>query len=417
MAITIRKPPVVTRIEYNTAAEFSDDRDLAEKYGFYSKYASWRWLVARDLERYCRTGDKDFLELARKAATELLRDPRSERILLYLPFSLMDGATSEFKEAYLKAWRRLLGVQDVRENFYEGDVFELDARPEGGLERVVKAAHLTPWLIVYNFIDEEEWTRILEKNQRDGILLQSFAEAFTALMLKGILNPAYMSKIAMYLEKAPKRKKVEPTYVSEKRKKWLEEHDKPFEELLTPDVWLGDPFNDQGLFGFLQPKLKEIGEKLPPREIALVGGSQVKGYGTVGSDLDVWYYSELQKEKWSEYGSPEAAHIYLNSFWVAGEGVDMYDFDFLNYTAYKRYKDKPKYNRAERQTAEKLEQDLCLYRLLHKGFGRFVRKHGVDFVMDKKNLLNEPIIDGDCPFYDEEYRRVATTLYAKYAWI
>lgn len=47
---------------------------------------------------------------------------------------------------------------------------------------------------------------------------------------------------------------------------------------------------------------------------------------------------------------------------------------------------------------------------LHKGFSRFT---------GKKKFMTELYseMDGDCPFYDDEYRRIATMLYAKYVLI
>ena len=86
------------------------------------------------------------------AVTILLRDPDYKRILLYLPLSDLKGAPNFFKDAYLDAWYSLLRVQDVRENFYEGDSFEVDARPEGKMERIVKCVHLVPWLIEAEYL-------------------------------------------------------------------------------------------------------------------------------------------------------------------------------------------------------------------------------------------------------------------------
>lgn len=83
-----------------------------------------------------------------RAVEQLLSRRDSERILLYLPLEYLYGTPASFKDTYLDAWYRLLSVQDVRENFNEGDCFEPDARPGGEVERVVKCAHIAPWLIV-----------------------------------------------------------------------------------------------------------------------------------------------------------------------------------------------------------------------------------------------------------------------------
>ena len=62
----------------------------------------------------------------------------------------------------------------------------------------------------------------------------------------------------------------------------------------------------------------------------------------------------------------------------------------------------------KRRAIERLESDLLQYRLLHKGFSRFT---GID------EFCIPPEMDGDCPFYCDEYRRIATMLYAKYVWL
>ena len=62
----------------------------------------------------------------------------------------------------------------------------------------------------------------------------------------------------------------------------------------------------------------------------------------------------------------------------------------------------------KRRAIERLESDLLQYRLLHKGFSRFT---GID------EFDTPPEMDGDCPFYCDEYRRIATMLYAKYVWL
>ena len=64
----------------------------------------------------------------------------------------------------------------------------------------------------------------------------------------------------------------------------------------------------------------------------------------------------------------------------------------------------------QHMSLERLESDLLQYRLLHKGFSRFA---------GNKNYATGlyPEMDGDCPFYDDSYRRIATMLYAKYVLI
>ena len=198
---------------------------------------------------------------------------------------------------------------------------------------------------------------------------------------------------------------------------------KTVQPALTPEAKLEGPFSDN-MPGFYD-KLMEISEVLKPNQIVLVGGSQLKGYAQKGSDLDVWEYSELLKSPTLYPGSCEATHIYLNSIWLGGKDVDLlaetrkvlgayvgeedneyrklfverYDKEAVEYTYLHKYK-----------CMEKLESDLLQYRLLHKGFSRVTGKREFETSI-------YPEIDGDCPFYDDEYRRIATKLYAKYVFL
>ena len=62
------------------------------------------------------------------------------------------------------------------------------------------------------------------------------------------------------------------------------------------------------------------------------------------------------------------------------------------------------------QSIERLESDLLQYRLLHKGFQRLTGQVFFD-------TSGYPEMDGDCPFYDDKYRKIATLLYAKYVYV
>lgn len=339
------------------------------------------------------------------ACESLLRDRNSERVLFYLPLRLLEDAPVTFREAYCEAWYRLLWVRDVRENFHVGDCFELDARPEGELERVVKCAHLTPWLLKFGYITSRQVLRILKENRDDEVLLRSFGDTWGYIRKNKILGGAELQALARETAHLPERGKQEPLYVSEKRLKWLRERDKSV-ELLTPLARLEGPFSDN--IPVIRSQLEEIVAGLEPSEIVLVGGSQLKGYGTKKSDLDVWRLQQLEASDEFYPGSPEAAHIYLNTIWLGGEAVAE-DLERIADRVMERYRDPAVCDfEAKRRAIERLESDLLQYRLLHKGFARFVgrEKFGVSVEMD-----------GDCPFYDDEYRGIATMLYAKYVWL
>lgn len=341
------------------------------------------------------------------ACKNLLRDRDSERILLYLPLRFLEDAPETFKKAYRDAWYRLLNTRDVRENFHTGDCFELDARPRGGLERVVKCVHLTPWLLKYGYINERQILRILRENSDDEVLLQSFKDTWKYIRVNKILGSEDLYQLTSKTAHLPVRKKPEPLYVSKKRLEWLNERNKPA-ELLTPSAKLEGPFSDN--IPAIEAQLEEIAARLKPSEIVLVGGSQLKGYGTTNSDLDVWSYNKLLSSIASQPGNPHTVHICFNTIWLGGKDVNIEELerfsDLLsgNYTEYAKIATKLH----RRQAIERLESDLLQYRLLHKGFSRFT---GID------EFYIPPEMDGDCPFYVDEYRRIATMLYAKYVWL
>jgi len=341
------------------------------------------------------------------ACEDLLQDRDSERILLYLPLRFLEDAPATFRKAYCDAWYRLLNIRDVRENFHTGDCFELDARPSGGLERVVKCAHLTPWLLKFGYITAWQVSSILKENSDDEVLLQSFKDTWDYIYENKILSNADLYAFTSKTAHLPEREKPKPLYVSKKRLEWLDERNKPA-ELLTPSARLEGPFSDN--IPIIEARLEEIAAKLSPSEIVLVGGSQLKGYGTKNSDLDVWSYDQLLHSIAFNPGNPHVIHICFNTIWLGGQDVTMEDLERLsdlisgNYTEWAKIANKL----LKRRAIERLESDLLQYRLLHKGFSRFT---GID------KFDTPPEMDGDCPFYCDEYRRIATMLYAKYVWL
>ncbi len=344
--------------------------------------------------------DQTRREIFYYACSELLSKRNSERVLLYLPMWVLKDAPKDFMVVYKEAWYRLLHVQDVRENFHFGDCFELDARPSEGLERVVKCAHLTPWLLKYGYVDQQEILKILQYSL-DRVLIQSFKDTWEYTQRRGILSKAKMLPLISETKFLPARRSVEPLYVSEKRQKWLDEFNKPA-KLFTPEAKLEGPFFKN--IPAFEAELEEIASRLKPSEIVMVGGSKLKGYGTKESDLDIWNLEELCASEDFYPGSFHAAHIYLNTIWLGGNKSNLeqtrrqiVDLYFNHPTTF-----------AKRRAIERLESDLLQYRLLHKGFARFTGRF--HYLIPKE-------MEGDCPFYNDEYRAIATMLYAKYVWL
>lgn len=139
------------------------------------------------------------------ALSEALEDPEYQRIALYLPFELLPHknwqtvskdateTTDRFKQAYVAAWDALLGVHDVRANFTNGDVIEHEHRG-GELDRVVKAAHLAPFIVARGVV-EQTYIDQLAYGASDPLLRSSIQESY---------NPAARDKTAdVYAVPAP----------------------------------------------------------------------------------------------------------------------------------------------------------------------------------------------------------------------
>lgn len=339
-----------------------------------------------------------------RAITALLQNPDYQRILLYLPLSDLKGAPDFFREAYLDTWHKLLHIQDARENFYEGDTFEVEARPGGEMERVVKCAHLTPWLIEVGYLSYHDLVNIFDANMENEVLIRSFANTLRLISDRRLFSVYEIGVLCDMTATVSQRKRVAPMFVSEKRRAWLKArcNQAARQTLVTPNARLAGPFSAN--LPILTGDFKKVQEELGPQDIVLVGGSRLKGYGVADSDFDVFSLKELKNSAEMYAGSPHAAHLYFNSVWVGGDGVtNLFEIAAEQVKAYYDTPDR-------RRSIERLESDLLQYRLLHKGYQRFT---------GECNSLAKgyPDLDGDCPFYNEGYRKVATELFAKYVFI
>ena len=341
---------------------------------------------------------------------ELLLGKFTRRIALYIPFWVIARAPTNFVAAYKDAWKRLLFVADVRENFHLGDCFELDARRGGESEYVVKATHLTPWLIKYGILSQEDLVEIIKDIPRSSIIIsQGFKEALPVVHQA---SPSTISRntwdeLDRLLRDVPDRVPLRPLYVSKRRTEWLKEMaTKSFPPLATPGANLSGPFSTNLDLGHL----RNLADSLAKDQIVLIGGSRLKGYANISSDYDVLDYDAISGgntvRNWDyQIGSPHAAHIYFNYAWLTRRSATELSVIIQRiYGLYAR-----DYGHLERHL-ERIEADLLLYRLLHKGYARFNRL--AEFRTG--NLLS---IDGDCAFYDDGYRTIATEIFAKYIHI
>jgi predicted nucleotidyltransferase len=133
------------------------------------------------------------------------RETDYHRLALYLPFEFLPSSTWEasdpdlkaaaerFRNAYKSAWNHLLSSHDVRANFVDGDVLEIEQRTED-LPRVVKAAHLIPFLTRAGIVSVDEVITIFEASN-DAVLKHSIADTLPVLADMGYLNAAHVERI------------------------------------------------------------------------------------------------------------------------------------------------------------------------------------------------------------------------------
>jgi len=137
---------------------------------------------------------------------ELLTDDRDyERIILYLPFEFLPNAdwqptskelqraAEKFRTAYLSAWHNLLTTLDVRANFVDGDVLDVESRT-GDLPRVVKAAHLIPKLVEKGVLATTDVFALLDSSENE-ILTHSIADALPVLADLGLLHETELKRM------------------------------------------------------------------------------------------------------------------------------------------------------------------------------------------------------------------------------
>lgn len=386
--LQIRKPIIESQFEFAMKHGLARARHALMLEQFFDKYAGVKFAHVPELV---------YLALA-----QLLDHEDSKRIILYIPFEVLKDAPLWFREVYLDTWYSMLGTMDVRENFHEGDMMEPDARPNGELPRVVKCAHLTPWLFDFGYLTTSEVHDLISQNIHHEVLVRSFKETWGIISERNILKPEQLNELVDLTKDIPDFTRLEPLYISPNRAKWLEEKDKPLGDLVTPNACLTGPFYPN--LDAIMDRLTAYQEEMDPFDIALVGGSFLRGYGTTDSDLDIVRYSDFKKDNKFYIGDPNQAHLFFNSAWLPGERV--FNIEDYAISAAWRYRK----NGKRRLTLERIESNLIQYRLLHKGYSRFTGKTSF-------NTSSHPEFDGDSPFYDDDFRKIATVLFYKYVWL
>ena len=333
----------------------------------------------------------------------LLTEPENSRLALYIPLDELDIAPEHLKQAYLAAWRHCLTQEDVRENFNQGDSYEISARSKD-FAYVVKAAHLIPWLLKANILQEDEIFELLETGP--VTLIQSICDCWEMLGQKRFLVSAELRKRIECLREAYPRHKDSPLYSSPERNRWLIQRDL---ELWGSTI----PHNISGPFSLnFKPWL------IPQPQadkIILIGGSNIKGYSANVSDIDTYFYDAKRKMIQSFYSELNSycrvpdqniAHICLDTIWFSYRT----DLREIHNECICNYLKLPPDSLVRKQSIERLEQDLLQYRLMHKGIRRIY-----DHVSEETKDFDD--IDGSSAFYDRRYRRIATRLFVKYVFL
>lgn len=414
--------------------------------------------------------EKDLIEMYKNIIDLLKSDPYNIRMILYFPFELLPPKSwypqskelkimiEKFTEVYMGGWYELLGVNDVRANFVDGDVLEAELRSEP-LGRVTKVAHLIPVLLEKGFLSIPEITQLIEDNP-NSTLQKSILDTLPVLVDMSLLSQEELDKIIQTNNLNLDKKKdtpIPPEKITEARAKWLKEKDEPIEISEHPDDQLDMPFSkreemlktDIGDLEHVVNSIEsdpELNRFLYPAVILF--GSRIKGYGLPKADLDIAVFvrpeissedrSELKKllantfshekikgkvvEFWlknSEDGlsiidSPDStntmadsrwAHVLFEGAWIGSNITvrELYEKLLSGYL----YSENKTINGidARRTWLEEMEKDTLQYRLMHKGYARFFPKQG------GIQTSNSDRIDGQSMFYDSGYRRLATKLF------
>lgn len=321
------------------------------------------------------------------------------RLALYLPFEVLEAAPNHFKETYRQAWAICLSHIDIRECFNLGDIYEPEARPCEP-ERIIKAAHLLPWLLDNRVIPEEDISEIFEYAKQSDLLFHSFADTARLLYDRGYISKTYERKITTYAARLPRIVRLEPLFTTEKRKEWLAEMcDGERVQLQNPS----GPF----AYNIPTPEIADAYKRVPDNHIAIIGGSRLKGYGRDKSDFDCYDYNidTRQIVGFENADIERISHLILNTIWV---GKDEQQVETVRNGEIARIRFAN--DEIKRRCLCRQERDLLQFRLMHKGFPKAY--DDISFA-----TRNYPEIDGGSAFYDERYRNVATRLFVKYMYL
>lgn len=352
---------------------------------------------------------------------DLLDNPEQERIALFLPFESFPTPDEQsyearhFRESYLSAWGNLLQVQDVRASFVDGDVLEVGARP-GDPERVIKAAHLAPWLVQSGMLQVSDIIALASEGD-DELLTRGLLETRGLLSDMSLLSEEDETALSAIESGLPEKSPLAPPrYITPARQTWLAEKARGLERPTEPpdNVDLGSPLGSR--LDSLKPEL-EVAEQfaadLDPAQtygVVWLGGSRLKGYNQHSSDLDLFVPTRVRSDKINGAYAipvpeiiqdlPSHAHEVFDMVWV-GNADKIQQLQREIAPEYFTEKN----TQTRKWVMERLEQDLLEYRLLHKGYPRLYPDANPEY---KKYIS----MDGQSAFYERGYRIIATKIFA-----
>jgi len=159
--------------------------------------------------------------------SEIIKNNDNKRLVLYLPFELvpsvdwtsenekLNESIDEFRKNYLDAWAGLFSIQDVRANFFDGDIIESELR-KSDLPRVVKAAHFIPELINKGLIKKENIFGLLD-DLNDDVLKKSINDVLPVMLHLGQITNDEFNNFFVADDGNNQHYEI----MTDERKKWL----------------------------------------------------------------------------------------------------------------------------------------------------------------------------------------------------
>lgn len=340
----------------------------------------------------------------RACASIMVEQPR---LALYLPFKELHDAPIVFREKYMEAWHGCRSDLDVRECFNLGDICEPGAN-KGRPELVKKAYHLLPWLVRYGYISGTRLMVEIEEAKESGDVYTLNAIADALPYFRKYVSAAVAIRIERMLLDIPKVPVSTLSRTTPKRQRWPQAREG--EKAIELSCPTGPFSNNINLIAHAIMNEPDKGEAF------LIGGPMLKGYGRNNADINI-YRINLENgcikdagigERNALPGEPDLAHIYMNTVWCANCRTK--ELQQLRAKIIEPYFEK-RADDIKKRIELRLEQDLLQFDLMHRGMKM---AYPQDISLETRHYKT---INGASAFYDERYRRIATSLFASYVWL